>query len=102
MIVKKKARYWLISGFVIFWIEYPVLYMNRRSFVIKTYFDLFNMVLDSFPKFHTACRISIKLVGLNKMHWKRVGSARREEERWGGGWGGTAHFSASVTTENSL
>ena len=36
--VKKRSDYDLFSGFVTFWIEYPVLYMYMRSFVIKTYF----------------------------------------------------------------
>ena len=72
--------------FVIFWIEYPILSMYRRSFVIKTYFDLFKMVLDSFPKFHLTRRISIELVVLNGMHWERVGHARREKR------GAIAHF----------
>ena len=83
MIVKKKVKYWLIFGYVIFWIEYPVLYMYRRSFVIKTYLYLFNMVLDSSPIIHTTCRIGIELVVLKGMHWERagiVGSAGREEE----------------------
>ena len=57
--------------------------MYRRSFVIKTYLYLFNMVLDSSPIIHTACRISIELVVLKGMHWERagrVGSAGKEEE----------------------
>ena len=49
--------------------------MYRRSFVIKTYFDLFNMVLDSSPRIHTVCRISIELEILKGMHWERAGSA---------------------------
>ena len=57
--------------------------MYRRSFVIKTYFDLFNMVLDSFPRFQSACRISIEFVVLNGMYWERAGSAGREEEEGG-------------------
>ena len=39
--MKKKAKYWLITGFVIFWIEDPILYRYIRSFVIKTHFELF-------------------------------------------------------------
>ena len=84
--MKKEAKYWLIFGFVIFLIEYPVLSMYRRSFVIKTYFDLFKMVLDSFPRFHLARRISIELVVLNGMHWERARRAGREKR------GATAHF----------
>ena len=48
------------------------------SFVIKkkkTYFDLFNIVLECFPRFYTACIICIEEVVLNKMHWERVGGA---------------------------
>ena len=50
--MRKKAESWLISGSVIFLIEYLILYMYRKSFVIKTYFDLFNIVLESFPRFY--------------------------------------------------
>ena len=62
--MRNKARYWLIPGFVIFWIEYLVLYMYRRSFVIKTYFDLFSIFSDGFPRFNIAFGISIELVSL--------------------------------------
>ena len=44
-----------------------------RSFVIKTYFDLFNIMLESFPRFYTAFIICIEAVVMNKMHWERVG-----------------------------
>ena len=57
--------------------------MYRRSFVIKTYFDLFNMVLDSFPRFQFACRISIELVVLNGMYLERAGSVGKEEDEGG-------------------
>ena len=35
---EKGARFGLFMYFVIVWIEYRVLYMYMRSFVIKTYF----------------------------------------------------------------
>ena len=57
--------------------------MYRRSFVIKTYFALFNMVLDSFPRFQFACRISIELVVFNEMYWETAGSAGKEENEGG-------------------
>ena len=52
-----------------------------RSFVIKTYFDLFNIVFESFPRFYTACIICIEAVVLNKMHWERVGGAGNVKKR---------------------
>ena len=52
-----------------------------RIFVIKTYFDLFNIVLESFPIFYTACIICIKAVILNKMHCERVGGAGNAKKR---------------------
>ena len=36
-----------------------------RRFVIKTYFDLFNIVLKSFPKFYTVCIKCIEAKVLN-------------------------------------
>ena len=36
--------------------------------MIRTYFDLFYIVSESFPRFYTACRISIEVVVLNGMH----------------------------------
>ena len=81
--------------FVIFWIEYLVLYMYMRSFVKKNLFvDLFSLVLIEFPIF-TACRICIQAVVVHEMHWKRVGSAGNAKE-----WA-TTHFRVSVTIENS-
>ena len=41
--VKKRPNYGLFYGFVTFWIEYLVLYMYMRSFVIKTYFWTFSV-----------------------------------------------------------
>ena len=41
------------------------------------------MVLDSFPRFQSTCRISIELVVLNGMYWERAGSAGREEKEGG-------------------
>ena len=52
-----------------------------RIFVIKTYFDLFNIVLESFPIFYTACIICIKAIILNKMHCERVGGAGNAKKR---------------------
>ena len=52
-----------------------------RIFVIKTYFDLFNIVLESFPIFYTACVICIEAVVFNKMHWERVGGSRNAKNR---------------------
>ena len=56
--VKKRPNYGLFSGFVTFWIKYPIFYMYMRSFVIKNLFlDLFNLVLIVFPYFimHAKC-----------------------------------------------
>ena len=65
VLVGKQARFWLcyvirkildsLSSFI----------YVMRSFVITTYFDLFNIVLESFPKFYTACIICIEEVVLN-------------------------------------
>ena len=55
--------------------------MQMRSFVIKTYFDLFNIVLESFPRFYTTYIICIEVVVLNKMHWERVGGAGNAKNR---------------------
>ena len=75
ILVVKKAKLWLIHVFckildnylvfVKFWIVYLVLYMKTRSFVIKTCLDLFNNVLESFPKFYTACITCIEVIVLN-------------------------------------
>ena len=54
------------------------------------------MVLDSFPRFYTKCRISIELVVWKGIHWERVGHARREKN------GATAYFYVSIATENVL
>ena len=70
--------------------------MYRRSFVIKTYVDFINIVSDSFPRFYTACRISIELVILKGMHWERAGRVGRENK------GDTAHFYVSIAIENII
>ena len=65
VLVGKKAKFWLcyvihkildsLSSFV---------YVNEK-FVIKTYFYLFHIVLESFPRFYTACITCIEAVVLN-------------------------------------
>ena len=65
VLVEKKARFWPcyvirkildnLSSFV---------YVNKK-FCNKNYFDLFNIVLESFPIFYTVCIICIEVVVLN-------------------------------------
>ena len=66
VLVGKKARFWLcyvirkildsLSSFV---------YVNEKFCKKKTYFDLFNIVLEGFPIFYYASIICIEAVVLN-------------------------------------
>ena len=66
VLVGKNVRFWLcyvirnildsISNFV---------YVNENFCNKKVYFDLFNIVLESFPRFYTACVICIEAIVLN-------------------------------------
>ena len=47
--------------------------MQMRSFVIKTYFDLFNIVLESFPKFYT---VYIKCIEAEVMNLLQLSESR--------------------------
>ena len=65
VLVGKKARFWLC------YVIYKILdslsnfvYVNEK-FCNKNFFDLFNIVLESFPIFYTACIICIKAILLN-------------------------------------
>ena len=48
-----------------------------RSFVIKNYFDLFNIALESFPRFYTVC---IKCVGVEVLNSSNLGCLERKKK----------------------
>ena len=52
-----------------------------RSFVIKTYFDLFNIVLKSFPRFYTIC---IKCIEAEVLNLLNLGCLERKKKGAGG------------------
>ena len=65
VLVGKKSRFWLC--YVIHKIldsSSSFIYVNEM-FCSKTYFNLFNIVLESFPRFYTAYIICIEEVVLN-------------------------------------
>ena len=48
-----------------------------RSFVIKTYFDLFNIVLESFPRFYNVC---IKCIETEVLNLLNLGCLERKKK----------------------
>ena len=50
-----------------------------RNFVIKTYFDLFNIVLESFPIFYIVC---IKCIEAEVLNSSNLGCLERKKKGW--------------------
>ena len=48
-----------------------------RSFVIKTYFDLFNIVLESFPRYYT---VFIKCIEAEVLNSSNLGCLERKKK----------------------
>ena len=51
-----------------------------RSFVIKTSLDLFNNVLESFPRFYIVCITCIQVVIWNQCNWVRVEGVEKAQK----------------------
>ena len=77
-VVKKKAGFWPIFRFCNFLDRMSSFEYVQKKFCNKNLFDLFHMVSDSFPRCHTACRISIKLVMINGKHGEREQEVQEE------------------------
>ena len=78
--VVKKAGLWPVNVFCNIPDRISSFILVNEKFCNKNLFlDLLSIVLIEFSNF-TSSRICIKVVVLNEMHWKRVGSVGKAKE----------------------